>query len=189
MKKVACFHHQHAQGEPPSPARTNPCEHQQLILLQQVRDRDNPPTFFSCLNTMNLYQVNKKWVSDQCLRHLHNANACALLAVGRDALDQRSGRRQVAWQKFLAALWGSHTKSPNYKHECSAHRNCTDMKRIVRILDLHTYAIIRWGGSAFSALSTMDIFNNETTIIFSSKTQSIMVVVILKSVWHLVEDW
>ena len=38
----ACFHHPHAHWEPPSPARTNPWKHQQLILPQQVRD--HPPS-------------------------------------------------------------------------------------------------------------------------------------------------
>ncbi len=92
----------------------------------------------------------------------------------------------------VANISGSIVRLAHYVLKLQAWMQCTsqryrydDEEDCVYLGFMHTHAIIRWGSSAFSALSTMDIFNNETKKIFSSKTQSIMMVVILKSVWQI----
>ena len=51
------------------------------------------------------------------------------------ALSPQWSSQHVASQWFLAALWGSRTRSPRFGHDSGAHRNSAYLKRIARILD------------------------------------------------------
>jgi hypothetical protein len=88
--------------------------------------------------------------------------------------------QHVASQRFLPELWGSRTRSPRFVHDSGAHRKFVTVhiwKGLCASWIHHADECCdpsrRWRGGAYSALSAMAIFRNETNNISAQNSNDI----------------